>query len=1785
MHEIPGYDIHRSLKDGPTSAVYLARRESDDESVVLKVFKPQLPSPARIARFRHEFEIQRKLDTDGVVRALALESHPAGWVLVLADGGSEDLANVIARGHTLSLTEKLEMAIAAVDALSHLHEHHVIHKDINPSNLVWDPATRTLSIIDFGIATVLTHESPAIDRAEVLEGTLSYLAPEQTGRLNAVVDYRSDFYGLGATLYELFVGRRPFQGSDPLELVHAQIAKTPTTPNVAAGVPRPISDTVMKLLSKSAEDRYQSSLGIRHDLQSCLELLQAGGKLDDFDIGKRDWSERFLIPQRLYGREKEVEALSEALGQISGRGGAGERDPRLVLITGPAGSGKSALVASLSEPLASMRGYYCTGKYDQFQRGTPYSAVTRAFSELLREVLGEGADRINGWRKRLGGALGPNGRVVADVVPELEHLLGQLPEVAELNSAETANRFHHSFREFVRAFATPDHPLVIFLDDVQWADPASLDLIEELVAEDEELALLVIAAYRDAEVDATHPFSHTLKAITERGHEPQHLSLGPIGEDDIARMLAETVLTSVEDMQPVAKVVAAKTEGNPLFVVELVNSLHADGLFVPLREEGRWDWDLDRVQSMGSTENVLQLMIAKIERLSKETQNALQDAAILGTQFDLATLAHVRDSTPADVFAALVPAVDGGMVFMRSELSAVANAETSGRRSCRFFHDRVQQGAYALVKEERRERTHLRIGRFLLASEDLEGSEGLFAATDHLNRGRRLIDDGAERLRLAQLNLEAGSRARASSAHEAAVEYLQVSQSLLPDGSWESRYELTMRLHKELAAAEYSAGNHDQSSAWAAAVVEHARTDLERAAIADQIARQLTMSGDYAGAIASAQRGLDLLGVPIPEGDMVAAMGAEFGETMRRLGGRDVASLLDHPVMEDEVQSEIAKLVMSQLGAAFYVDPIRYSYLIFKLVNLALEHGHPREGQAIYSFHGHLLSAMFGQPKLGQDFCQLSLKLAERAGSLKDICTASFITANFVLPWAHPLVDSRTLNDSGFRAGLASGDFLFAGYILTYEGLHDLFKGRPLEEVAAEMVTQRSFNERTNNIAGMDTTRIYQLATANLRGQTSGPESFDTPDIGEAEMMDRARERGSIMGICFFNVLKTQAMNLYRMPRKALEASAVAEELKQAVVGAYANAEHCFHTLLALVAVQEMSDEDEQPALEERIEPLLEQLEDWCSRAPQNLRHKLDLVHAERARVAGRLNEAVDAYELAIDGATRNRFPRDVALANELCARHWLARDRDILAGNYMNAAHYGYRAWGAGHKLTMLEDEFKWLRFEEPRRATLHPGSTYTGATATDDGDVRFLDFASVIKASQAISSEMQLDTLLRRLMELVVTSAGARRGVLLLDEGGALTVQAVAELAAEGEHTEADLVVQVQQGTSLTMFEDIAHSIVNSCVRMRESVIVNDAPAAIKFARDPYILARQPKSILCAPLTTKGQVVGFLYLENDLATGVFTESRVELLQMLAGQFAISFENANLYNEMELKIADRTSELRDKNAELEHTLADLRSTQARLIHAEKMASLGKLTAGIAHEINNPLNFVNNFAEISEQLLEEIGEQEDEELGQDLADLKSHVSTIRKHGQRATGIVKSMLQHASGATGRREAVDLNKLIGKYLSLVNVGQKGRDERSHIELVTNLDESVGLCEVIPQEFSRVMVNLLNNARDAIEARIGHSPDGEAGRVSVETHREGERVLVRVSDNGMGIAPNLRTRVFEPFFTTKSGTEGTGLGLSICYDIIVHSHSGSIAVLDTPGGGATVEMSLIAPDKSQA
>jgi len=1500
----------------------LSRHASDDRRSPLLVSMPASAQPTAetVARLNHAYALRDELDSTWAARPVSLESRDGRSALLIEDPGGELLARMI--GTPWDLTPFLCVAIGLAGSLGCLHNRGFIHKDLKPSNILVNIDTFDLWLVGFGIASRLPRERRAPEPPEIIAGTLAYMAPEQTGRMNRSMDARSDLYSLGITLYEMLTGTLPFTASDPMEWIHCHIARQPMPPDERVnGIPAPVAAIVMKLLAKTAEDRYQTAGGVERDLRRCLAQYQAQGYIDDFPLGEHDAPDRLLIPEKLYGRAREVEILLATFDRVVKSG-----KPELVLVSGYSGIGKSAVVNELHKPLVAPRGLFASGKFDQYKRDMPYATLAQAFQGLIRPLLSKGEEQLNKWRNALHEALDPNGQLMVALVPELRAVIGEQPPVPELPQQEAQHRFQQVLRRFINVFARAEHPVALFLDDLQWFDAATLDLMEDLLTHRDVKHLMLIGAYRDNEVDATHPLLRKLQGMRKAGALLQDIVLAPLSREDLEQLIADSLHGGSGNAGSLAELVHDKTTGNPFFAIQFISALVDEALLTFDHSQRRWTWDLNRIQAKGYTDNVVDLMVGKLNRLPIGTQETLKDLACLGNNAEVATLSIVHESLEEEVHSDLWEAL---------RLGYIVRLESSYK----FTHDRIQEAAYLLIPEHLRAETHLRIGRLMAACTSPETrEEAIFEIVNQLNRGTALISSEEEREQLAELNLIAGKRARASTAYKSALRYLITGAALLERDGWARRHDIAFALELHRAECEYLTGELAAAEKRSTMLASRAANTFERAAVEclridlytvlDQIDRVVAACLDYL-------RHLGIEWSPHPTDEEARC---EYQRIWSQLGSRTIEELIELPLMSDQASLATLDVLTKVFPTATLTDSNLLSMAVCRVINLSLERGNSDASCVAYVYFGTIAGPRFGDYKAGFRFGQLGYNLVEKRGLERFQARTYHWLAQYVLPWTTHLKACRELTRRAFEAATRVGDLSIAVYSLDILNTNMLAAGDSLVEVQSQAENGLELARKTRFAHQIDVQATQLGLVRTLRGLTYKFGCFDDGQYSESLVEQHFTPHPAV-----YWIRKLQARFFAGDYPSALDAAARARQKLWALAGMFETAEYHFYAALSHAAscvsapsyqggftfshpADGVPPFQRPPEDQEHCEALaahLGQLETWAENCPENFENRLALVGAEVARIEGRVLEAEQLYEAAIRSAHSNGFVHNEAIAYELAARFYATRGFQKFANAYLLEARYCYQRWGADGKVAQLDHLYPQLK----------KAGLISTPTSTISMPAELLDLATVIKVSLAVSGEMVLDKLIDNLMRTAIEHAGAERGLLILPRDGMLRIAAEAT-------TSGDTVI-VSPREANVVADALPESIVHYVVRTRESVILNDASAENPFSADPYIRQHHARSILCLPLLNQANVIGVLFLENNLTPRVFAPARIAVLKLLSSQAAISLENARLYRDLAEREA-RIRRLVDSNIigiviwDLDGGLIDANDAFLRMVRYER---------------------------------------------------------------------------------------------------------------------------------------------------------------------------------------------------------------------------------------------------------
>ncbi|MEM6751848.1 MAG: AAA family ATPase [Cyanobacteria bacterium P01_C01_bin.38] len=1958
---IRGYSIKEELYNGSRTLVYRAIRDSDEKPVVIKLLKNPYPNFNELLQFRNQYTIAKNLDVHGIVSVYSLEVYQNSYALVMEDFGGVSLREYIKRGEITSAEDILSIGVQITDIIQNLHQNRVIHKDIKPANILIHPQTKQIKLIDFSIASLLPKETPEIKNPNGLEGTLAYISPEQTGRMNRGIDYRTDFYALGVTFYELLTGELPFKSDDAMELVHCHIAKMPPEmkphPNPLLGkergqeigkereqeIPQVLSDIVMKLMAKNAEDRYQSALGLNYDLKVCLKQLQEIGYIEYFEIAQRDICDRFIIPEKLYGRENEVGELLAAFERVSGvtsctscsqalpgntylealplcrqaepasthykaepcnEGKEGKAE--LMLVAGFSGIGKTAVVNEVHKPIVKQRGYFIKGKFDQFNRNIPYCAFVQAFRDLMEQLLSESDTQLSSWRERFLQSLGDNAQVIIDVIPELERIIGKQPPATELSGTAAENRFNLLFQKFIQLLTRKEHPLVIFLDDLQWADSASLQLMQLLMSESETNYLLLIGAYRDNEVFPAHPLMLTLDKISKANSIINRIHLNLLNEQSLNQLVADTLYCTPEVSHKLTRLIYQKTKGNPFFSTQFLKSLYEDGFIEFDFSKSYWQCDISSVRKAALTDDVVEFMALQLQKLPESTQSILKLAACIGNQFDLATLATVCQQSETETAADLWKALQVGLIVPQSEVYKFYLQSETGLRqelesqvaNYKFLHDRVQQAAYYLIPEEDKQKTHFEIGQILLKHIPKHEQENrIFDIVSQLNFGLDLIKESRKKDELARLNLIASYKAKDATAYDSAAEYAANCKRLLPENSWDNQYELTLSVHNLQVEIAYLTGDFTWMEKLASQVLEKSKTTLDKVKIYETKIEALTTQKDMLGAVNSGLEILKMLGVEFPNQPSPADIDAAFKENAIAMANKKPSQLLEMAQMQKAEYVSAMRIMMYITPCVHIAKPQLFPLLCLKQIHLSLSYGNAPTSSFAYTVYAILLCGAVGDIASAYEFASLGLELSSRSLQKSFKSRTVFVAYCFTMHWKQHLSKSLQPLELAYSSSLEVGDLTFAGYCANTRTRQALHIGKPLNELALTTAKYSKVLQKINQINTFSNNEIFRQTILNLIGDVKNPILLIGKACNETNQLPILESSKDGQGLAFLYIHKLFLAYMFGDFYQAIENSEKAKKYFNEIAGMYIVSILFFYESLSRLQTFISASDSEQLEILKCVDRNQSKMKDWAYHAPMNHQHKVDLVEAEKHRVLDDKTKALELYDKAIAGAKANEYIQEEALANELAAKFYLDWGKEKVAAGYMQEAYYCYANWGAKAKTDDLEKRYPQLLLpilqtqkhsfyiNETQFPSLQTIQTSRSSSSISDT----LDFASILKATQAISSKIQLEDLISTLLQTVIENAGAEKAALIFLKEDNFSLEAIANKDSGVTHL--SIPYEISKDIPVKLINYVKHSL--------KTIVFDNLTFKNDFTTDKYLIQQQPKSFLCTPILKQAKLIGLLYLENKLTRDAFTRERLEIVKILSTQAAIYLENARIYKnqqktntllnsllqtipdfffakdlqgryitvnsnlvdffgkpiaeiigkddtelfppefataavakdrEIIMKEITETFEevfpingenytywtvktpLKDsqgttmgligisrnitdrkqaeeaviqKSNELEKALQELNQAQLQMVQNEKMATLGNLVAGVAHEVNNPIGFLKGSINNAEDYLKDIfghlelyqenypnPEEEVADNAEDIdlefisEDLPKLLNSMRVATERIKDISTSLRTFSRADTSKKVACNIHEGIDSTILILKYRLKANEKRPGIEIIKKYGKVPPL-ECFLGQLSQVFMNIIANAIDALdtfgEGKTYAEIEANPHKITIQTEliSEENTVLIRIKDNGSGIPESVRERIFDNLFTTKGVGKGTGLGLAIARAIVEETHGGKL------------------------
>ena len=1832
---IPGCIIKEKLNEGANFTIYKGFDKSigENKALLFKFVKSSHLRYVDIERIKLDYKILQGVELDGTENVLGIIELDDELVLKLEYHNSINLKKFLNK-EPIDLRIFLQIAVQLAKALGDIHKLDIIHSCLRPQNILINQEKNLIKLTNFGLLYLLTKEYRSFFDRVILEEHLPYVSPEQTGRVNKPMDFRTDFYSLGVMFYEMLTGKLPFYSKDPMELVHYHMAKKVRNPiELNDTIPESVSNIVLKLMAKNAEDRYQSGYGLERDLFKCLDRVLKIGKIEKFILGKNERPKDLIVSQKIYGRKNEIKHLIDAFNRISH--GVSE----LVLVHGYAGIGKSTIVHEIHKPVISKNGYFIFGKYDQFKRDEPYSAIVQAIHGLIKQLSLENKERREGLKEALLSALGSYGNIIINMIPELELIIGKQPGVQKLGPIESQNRFRMAFTRFINVFAKKEHPLVVFLDDLQWIDSASLDLIEALITSAGVKYILLIGAYRSNEVSSSHQLNIKLNRIKKSAVSVKEISLGSLDNVDVHELIKDTMHCSEELSKPLAQLVYKKTAGNPFFIQQFLKTIYDEGL-IKFNILSGWHWDINDVKKMEITDNVIELMTKKINKLSHNTQNVLKLASCIGNKFDPAILATLYKKPLDKMFSYLAETVREGFIIPSGYVYE-------------FLHDRIREASYSLIPQNQKEDLHLEIGRLIqkhLKEEELP--DKIFNVVDHLNIGKGIVTDQNEINEIIKLNIMAGKKAKASTAFGPALKYFKSALELLTMESWKSKYDTTFELYIELAECMYIEGDFSEAERLYNKALENAKTNVDKANVFNKKMVLYTIQHRIDDAIKCGKNGLKPFGLNLTLKPSKIMIQAELLKIKCRQNWKSPKDLINLPIIREDDKNIIMNLLTNMMPVAFFFSHNLFAYIGLRMINLSYKYGISAASSYVFSCYGIILGSGLYDYKTGYMFGRLGIQISEKFNDVHYKCQSNFIMGCFINHWTKHAKTSIKFLEKSYQAANESGNLIFTGYSLGLIVQIITIKGDSVSNVLEESKKYLAIVELTKDQIYIYILNIQRQWALNLKGLTRDQSSFSNIDFDEENCVEEMLGFRTKAPISWYYVIKLQTLYILNDYDEAIKTAFESEKFLDHIFGFMLVSEHYFYYSLTLTGLYPSLSLKEKKKSDITLKKNQKIMKRWANSCPENFLHKFLIIEAELARISGNDKKVIELYNQAIKSADKNEYTQNVAIANELAAKYCFKSGKNKKGREYLKMACNSYRIWGADAKVKILEEEYPdLLRIKE-------------SDDIAQNTDV--LDLKTILKASNTISEEIYLDKLLIKLMRIVIETAGAQKGYLILEKNNELFIE------AEGSIDNDE--VMVLQSINLNDFDKISNKIVHHVIKNKESIVLNDAINEGSFTNDKCVLQNKLRSILCVPIFKQLNLIGILYVENNLTANAFTQKKIEILKLLSSQIAISLENARFFDETKrlnvklnkeiverkrvqekekrlitamesvgdgIIISDCSGNIQYCNPAFERifgykqaeiigsnmriiksgkqdkffyenmwkTIKSGRTWKGRIINKKKDGTLitEMMTISPIYDMSsNIVNYVAVKRDITREVEIELRVQNSQKMeaigtlaggiAHDFNNLltpimiytemarnnlsknlekRDALGQVIKATTRAKELVNQILTFSRHDEQELCPVEIEPILNEVLKLLKASIP-----SKIDICKNIEKDCGLILANPIHIHQIVINLCTNAIYAMQEN-GGTLEINLSRFNVnpilaekEDIEPGSYIKLTISDTGCGMLPEIKQRIFDPFFTTKDKGQGTGMGLSVVHGI-VKSYSGAITVSSELKKGATFNL----------
>jgi predicted ATPase/nitrogen-specific signal transduction histidine kinase/tRNA A-37 threonylcarbamoyl transferase component Bud32 len=1748
------YIILENIYQSISSIIYRAFDTESNKTVIIKALNKDLYDILSLTELKSEYRLMEKIQSNYVIKAYDLINVGNRFSLVIEDFGGISLSQYIKTKH-LSIPEFLDIALKISRGLNHIHENQIIHNDVNPSNIIYNPDNKFIKLIDFGIASEYSFETMQAINPNSLEGTLPYISPEQTGRMNIPVDYRTDFYSLGVTLYELACNKLPLFSADPAEMIYSHIAMNPVPAcELDTNIPKTISAIISKLMAKRPEERYQNAAGIIFDIERCIEKITNNGMISEFELAAGDIGNRFEIPKKIYGREHEIQHLLSTFAKAKTKA-------QFILLAGYSGIGKTFLVNELHKPIIKADGTFISGKYEQFARNTPFSAVLQAIDQFCNYILAESEMEIEFWKNRILHALGANARLITKAVPRLKLIIGEQAPLQELSPLEEQIRFRIALEKWLSAVSAPEHPVVFFMDDLQWADISSLNLFEEISIDPNIKGLMFIGTYRKNEVDASHPLIRSIEKAKKRHAKIEIMDLGNLDVNAVGQMIADSVKQAESEVTGLARVVHEKTLGSPFYTIELLKYCYQKKLIYYNQTETRWNWNESEISI---TENVADYLIGRIKKMPLCTQELICIAACIGNNFDIKVLAEVTGKDLNMVAEELKAAITEEMIYA----SKRENGSLDEMRF-KFCHDKFQQAGYQSLAEDIKKRIHLNIARYYEAFADWDQADNLFVLADHYSKALDCLITPEEMARVIEIFLGASHAASRASAFNTCRQYLELIMNMASE-TLKNNDAFLLKVYIEYHMVLYSLAEYEE---------------LDK--IYNDIEKRITNPADLARScclqlISLANRGrfeeacwlgiklLEKLGVKFPEERLTEEILIEIEKYYKYEQNGKLASLEQLETLHDPQDQAIARILGRILTAGVFHDPLISLWAIILNTNLMIEKGISSDALVMSASLNMVFSILKNDYRTGYLMAKRAMQIANKKGFIDELSTMYGHFSLLVCHWFENVEMDIYYAHEAYKGNLQKGDLEYAGYTFHTSQIAILESCENISEMQTEGEAALSFANRTGNLHSLAAYVSFSQLVKAVQGETFSFGSFDDEVFNEEKHIeDTAHDAQSL---CLYYIYRALSAVLFSDFKTALLLTEKAAVFHSSIAGFYSIALSNFlHSLAICKTIDDIKDSAEKESLQKTLINNQQWMYERAQDAPGNFMHLYDLIDAEMNAMAGKHVESLRLYEKSIIGSKDNKRPYHYALACELAGQRYLQLEISKTAAFYLREAYSAFLVWGAAGKTEAMKEKYPQHLFSSMDSVKSAQLTTNT-CSLTD-----IIDLNAIIKATQTISGEIERNKLLEKIMKIIIENSGSNNGYILLGDENGWILSGYEMLNG---------VVEIMFNDQAITFENtgarpiLPFSMISYVMRTKEPVIIGNIMDS-QFVSDNYFCTNTTASVMCFPILSQNILKGIVYLENHIFTEAFSPERLEVLNIFASQAAISLENSILYSELEIKVKERTSQLEEALNELAMQHEKLKSAQNQLVQSEKMAGLGVMVAGVAHEINNPTNYIylssktleKDLLKYREEVLEIMSGNDDEIIHyfeNNFVRFQLSLKNILDGSNRIKVIVEDLRTFSRLDESEKKLVNLATVLEATVRLVKTQYHGQIE------FTSVFKTEGSIECYPSQLSQVFLNILVNSCQSIFERQKQSEDESRGRVTISLEDNGKELAAVFADNGCGMTEEVKQKIFEPFFTTKPIGKGTGLGMSISYSII-EKHTGRIEVESQPGQGTIISIFL--------